>query len=156
MEGVGGGGVIYCSHANSYGKLLFSDAKVITRTIWFLQFYNHSRYTPAPHSLGILRNPDSDPDSDSKKTRTTRKPGLGLEKNPDSSLRRAGLAMRKAELEIDKNRIRNWIQNCKALYKAVILFAIELIVIFSAKVKYGSHKSLIRFFIYLPLEQIVT
>ena len=59
---------------------------------------------------GILRNPDSD----SKKTRTKRK--LRLVKNPDSSLRKAGLAVRKAGLKIDKNQIRNWIQNCKALY----------------------------------------
>ena len=56
---------------------------------------------------GILRNPDS------KKTWTKRKPGLV--KNPDSSLRKAGLAIRKAGFKIDKNGIRNWIQNCKAL-----------------------------------------
>ena len=56
---------------------------------------------------GILRNPASD----SKKTRTKRK--LGLEKNSDSSLKKAGLAIRKAGLEIEKTGsetacIQNW------------------------------------------------
>ncbi len=45
---------------------------------------------------GILRNPDS------KTTRTIRKPGLGLEKNPDSSMRKAGLAIRKAGSKLTK------------------------------------------------------
>ena len=43
------------------------------------------------HLCGILRNPDSDPDSDSKKIRTREKPGPGLEKNPDSCLTKPGL-----------------------------------------------------------------
>jgi hypothetical protein len=38
---------------------------------------------------GILRNPDSDPHS--KKIRTREKPGPGLEKNPDSCLKKSGL-----------------------------------------------------------------
>jgi hypothetical protein len=37
--------------------------------------------------IGILRNPDSD----SKKIRTREKPGPGLEKNPDSCLKKPGL-----------------------------------------------------------------
>jgi hypothetical protein len=41
--------------------------------------------------IGILRNPDSDPDSDSKKIRTREKPGPGLEENPDSCLTKPGL-----------------------------------------------------------------
>jgi hypothetical protein len=40
---------------------------------------------------GILRNPDSDPDSDSNKIRTRVKPGPGLEQNPDSCLKKPGL-----------------------------------------------------------------
>ena len=46
--------------------------------------------------------PGPEPDSDSKKTGTKRKPGLGLVKNPDSSLRKAGLAIR------SKSRTQNW------------------------------------------------
>ncbi len=55
-----------------------------------------------PTGNAILRKPG--PDSDSKKTRTKRKPGLGLGKNPNSSSRKAGLVIRKAGLEIEKNQ----------------------------------------------------
>ena len=54
------------------------------------------------HTSKPVPDSDSDPDSDSKKIRTREKPGPGLEKNPDSYLKKPGLDFWKPGLEIDK------------------------------------------------------
>ena len=66
---------------------------VLTTSDWSLFRHAKVLYVHSYISCGILRNPDSDsdPDSDSKKIRTREKPGPGLEKNPDSCLKKPGL-----------------------------------------------------------------
>jgi hypothetical protein len=56
---------------------------------------------------------DSDPDLHSKKIRTREKPGPGLEKNPDSCLKKPGLDFWKPGLEIEKTGFKTrtlWMQ----------------------------------------------
>jgi hypothetical protein len=67
---------------------IVSRDKFASLSIFKRFLYNDIQYS---NLVGILRNPDSDPDSDSKKIRTREKTGPGLEKNPNSCFKKPGL-----------------------------------------------------------------
>jgi hypothetical protein len=72
-------------------KISLHNAEYITQAICKNNYLLISGFRFIRHTSKPGPDSDSDPDSDSKKIRTREKPGLGLEKNPDSCLTKPGL-----------------------------------------------------------------